>query len=130
MTCVDASALIEVLLRTERGALIEERLLGGGESLHAPHVLDVEVAQVLRRFEAAGSLTAERGAEALADLADFPLFRYPHDWLLPRVWALRQGVTAYDAAYLALAETLIAPLVTCDGRMASARGHHATLEVY
>lgn len=130
MIAVDASALVEVLLRTQRGERIEERLLARGESLHAPHLLDVEVAQVLRRYARAGELTARRGLEALADLADFPLLRYPHEWLLPRIWELKHSVTAYDAAYLALAETLVAPLVTCDGRLAKAPGHSAKVEVF
>ncbi len=130
MIVVDASAMIEVLLGTETGSQVEDRLLSRGESLHAPHLLDVEVAQVLRRYAAAGELTPERGLEALMDLADFPLHRYSHDILLPRIWELRQNVTAYDAAYLALAETLAAPLVTCDARLASASRHAARVEVY
>jgi len=130
LIAVDASAILEILLRSDRGARIEERLLGPGESLCAPHLLDVEVAQVLRRYAAAGKLTAERGREALDDLGDFPLHRYPHDWLLPRVWELRHNVSAYDATYLALAEALEAPLVSCDGRLASAPGHGARVEVY
>ena len=130
MIVVDASAMVEVLLGTETGARLEDRLLSGGESLHAPHLLDVEVTQVLRRYAAAGELSPERGSEALADLAAFPLHRYSHDVLLPRIWELRQNVTAYDAAYLALAETLAAPLVTCDARLASAPRHTARVEVY
>jgi len=130
LIAVDASAILEVLLRTDRGDRIEDRLLSRGESLHAPHLLDVEVAQVLRRYAAAGRLTSDRGLEALADLSDLPIHRYPHDVLLPRIWELRHNVTAYDAAYLALAETLAAPLVTCDGRLASAPGHAARVEVY
>ena len=130
MIVVDASAMIEVLLGTRTGARLEERLLSGGESLHAPHLLDVEVAQVLRRYAAAGELSPERGSEALADLADFPLHRYSHDVFLSRIWELRQNVTAYDAAYLALAEALAAPLVTCDARLASAPRHAARVEVF
>lgn len=122
--------MLEVLLVTERGTRIEDRLLSRGESLHAPHLLDVEVAQVLRRYAAAGDLTSERGLEALTDLAGFPIHRYRHDALLPRIWELRHNVTAYDAVYLALAEVLPAPLVTCDGRLASAPGHSATVEVF
>jgi predicted nucleic acid-binding protein len=129
LIAVDASAILEVLLCTGRGARIEDRLLSRGDSLHAPHLLDVEVAQVLRRYVAAGNLTSERGLEALTDLADFPIHRYPHDVLLPRIWELRHNVTAYDAAYLALAEILPAPLVTCNGRLASAPGHSARVEV-
>ena len=130
MIAVDASAILEVLLRTDRGSRIEDRLLSRGDSLHAPHLLDVEVAQVLRRYAAAGNVTSERGLQALTDLVDLPIHRYPHDVLLPRIWELRHNVTAYDAAYLVLAETLPAPLVTCDGRLASAPGHAARVEVY
>lgn len=130
MIVVDASAMLEVLLRTETGARVEQRLLARGESLHAPHLIDVEVAQVLRRYAGAGELSPNRGLEALTDLADFPLHRYAHDVLLPRIWMLRQNVTAYDAAYLALAETLAAPLVTCDARLASAPRHDAKVEVF
>ena len=83
----------------------------------------MEVAQVLRRYAAAGDLTSGAGLQALTDLADFPIHRYSHEVLLPRIWELRHNVTAYDAAYLALAEALPAPLVTCDGRLASAPGH-------
>lgn len=130
MIAVDASALLEVLLRTERGRRIEARLLSRGESLHAPHLIDLEVVQVLRRYEAAGVITSERGREALMDLADFPVMRYPHDVFLARIWELRHNATAYDAAYLALAEALPAPLVSGDGRLASAPGHAARVEVY
>lgn len=129
MIVVDASAMLEVLLGTATGRRVENRLLSKGESLHAPHLLDVEVAQVLRRYAAAGELTPERGLDALADLVDFPIQRYAHDLLLPRIWELHRNVTAYDAAYLALAETLAAPLVTCDVRLASAPRHSAKVEV-
>ena len=122
--------MLEVLLRTRIGARVEDRLLSGRESLHAPHLLDVEVAQVLRRYAAAGDMSPERGREALTDLADFPVHRYSHEVLLPRIWELRQNLTAYDATYLALAETLIAPLVTCDARLASAPRHAAKVEVF
>ena len=122
--------MLEVLLGTETGARVEDRLFSRGESLHAPHLLDVEVAQVLRRYAAAGELTPERGREALMDLADFPVHRYPHDVLLPRIWELRHNLTAYDAAYMALAETLAAPLVTCDARLGSAPRHRAKVEVF
>ena len=130
MIVVDASALLEVLLRTGKGGRIEARLLSGRDSLHAPHLVDVEVAQVLRRYAAAGELRPERGLEALTDLADFPLQRYPHDLLLPRIWELHHNLTAYDAAYLALAETLAAPLVTCDRRIAGAPGHEVEVQVF
>ena len=128
MIVVDASAVLEVLLRTRMAGRVEARLFGRA-SLHAPHLLDVEVAQVLRRYASRGELTAARGAEALADLAAFPLARYPHDLLLGRMWQLRENLTAYDAAYVALAEALGAPLVTRDERLAAAPGHRAVVEL-
>jgi len=125
---VDASALIEVLLNTASGSRITERLFDGQETLHAPCLLDVEVAQVLRRYALAGELTATRGLQAIEDLADFPITRYPHDLFLPRIWELRHNTTAYDAAYIVLAEALDAPLLTRDAKLASTAGHYANIE--
>ncbi len=129
MIAVDASAVLEVLLRTPAAAAVEERIFAAGETLHAPHLLDLEVAQVLRRYAAAGEVDPDRCRAALDDLADLPLHRYPHDFLLSRVWELRANLTAYDAAYVALAETLDAPLLTRDKRLASAPRHHARIEL-
>ncbi len=129
MIVVDASAVLEVLLRTPASAAAERRLFDPGETVHAPHLLDVEVAQVLRRYAATGQVDRERCRTALADLAEFPLRRYPHDVLLPRVWELRNNLTAYDAVYVALAEALDALLLTRDRRLASAAGHHARISL-
>lgn len=129
MIVVDASVVVEVLLRTRASAAVEARLFAPGESLHAPHLLDVEVAQVVRRYWLAKELDEERGREALADLARFPVERYAHGPLLDRVWQLRRNVTAYDGAYLSLAEALDAPLVTRDRRLASVPGHGAEVQV-
>ena len=126
---LDASAALELLLNTPAGVRIAGRIADPRETLHAPHLLDVEVAQVLRRQEATGTLRPERGRTALQDLGDLDLQRYPHDVLLPRIWQLRRNVTAYDAAYLALAEALDAPLLTCDARLGRAPGHRARVEV-
>jgi predicted nucleic acid-binding protein len=117
---VDASAVLEVLLQTPAATRVSSRFFGTGETLHAPHLLDLEIAQVLRRYVRTGIISAKRGNEALQDLADLPLNRYPHVVLLPRIWQFRHNVTAYDAAYLALAEALDAPLVTRDRALASA----------
>ena len=106
---------------------MEDRLFAPGRTLHAPHLVDVEVAQVIRRYAANGEIDGERGRMALADLADFPLRRYPHDFLLSRIWDLRNNLTAYDAAYVALAEALDAPLLTRDRRLAVSPGHHAEI---
>lgn len=129
MIVVDASAMLEVLLRTTNAPKVEGRIFGPRETLHAPHLLDVEVAQVIRRYAVKGQIDGKRGRAALDDLADFQLRRYPHEWLLPRVWQLRNNLTAYDAVYVALAEALDAPLITRDQRLVAAPGHRAKVEV-
>jgi predicted nucleic acid-binding protein len=125
---VDASAVLEVLLNTPDATRVGERLFAAGETLHAPHLLDLEVAQVLRRYGASGLLTEDRGLQALEDLADLPVERYPHHLFLERIWRLRHNLTAYDAAYVALAEALAVPLVTRDRALLKA-GHRARVEV-
>jgi predicted nucleic acid-binding protein len=129
MIVVDASAVVEVLLQTEMGLCLEERLFAPGETLHVPHVLDIEVAHALRRAWLQGVIDAVRAAEALEDLVVWPLIRYPHDLFLARIWELRHNVTAYDAAYVALAEVLAVTLLTCDARLAASSGHEAVIEV-
>ena len=129
MIVVDASAVLEVLLRTPAAKAVEGWLFDRQRTLHGPHLLDVEVAHVVRRYAATGEIDHERGREALADLADLPLRRYPHGFLLPRVWQLRNNLTAYDAVYVALAEALDAPLLTRDQRLAAAAGHRARVEL-
>jgi len=126
---VDASALLEVLLRTSFAKAVEDRLFAPQQTLHAPHLLDVEAAQVIRRYAANREIDGERGRAALADLAEFPVRRYPHDFLLQRIWELRNNLTAYDAAYVALAEALNAPLLTRDRRLAGAAGPFAHIEL-
>lgn len=129
MIVVDASALLEVLLNTRAAAGIADRLFAVGETLHVPHLLDLEVAQVLRRYAASGEIAPARGLQALEDLADLPLVRYPHDLFLSRIWELRDNLTAYDAAYVALAEALAAPLLTRDAALASRRVHRARVDL-
>jgi predicted nucleic acid-binding protein len=125
----DASVILEVLLRTSVAERIEARLFGTGETLHAPHLLDLEVAQVLRRYAARDEITPARGRLSLALLSQFPVTRYPHEPLLPRIWSLRTNMTAYDAAYVALAEALGGTLVTRDERLATASGARARIEL-
>jgi len=123
---LDASAVIELLLRTPTGDAIVRRI--DGETLAAPHLLDVEVAQVMRRYQRAGAVTASRARQLLVDLVDLDATRFAHDVLIARVWQLRVNLTAYDAVYVALAEALGAALLTCDGRLARAPGHRALVE--
>ena len=131
MIVLDASAAIEWLLQTPKAPAIQARLFAktAEPRCHAPHLLDVEVAQVLRKYVAKGVMSEARGQEALQDFLDFSLVRYPHDFLLPRVWELRKNLTAYDAVYVALAEALGVPLVTCDASIAGASGHHVQVDV-
>jgi predicted nucleic acid-binding protein len=126
---VDASALLELLLQTPLGRRVEARLLRDEDEFHSPHLIDVEVAQGLRRLVRAGEVSAERAAQAIEDLVDLDLYRHAHLDLLTRVWKLRENVTAYDATYIALAEALDATMVTCDAPLAKAPGHRAHIEV-
>jgi predicted nucleic acid-binding protein len=129
MIVVDASVLIELVLRSKIAPSIEKRLFAQRQVLVVPHLVDVEVAQVLRRFAAKGELGEERGRQAHQDLADLPLARFAHEPLLQRVWQLRHNVTAYDATYIALAESLDVPLVTRDAKLAASTGHDAEVEL-
>ena len=129
MIVVDASAVIEVLLATPVAWSIEKRLRQADGAMHAPQLLDIEVLQVLRRLHARAEITADRGREALDDLSDLPIIRYGHGPLVDRIWTLRRNMTACDAAYVALAEALDAPLLTRDRRLADAPGHTARIEV-
>lgn len=129
MIVLDASAVVELLLATPTGRRVAERLRSPTLSLHAPELIDVEVAQVVRRYVLAGTLAEERGRLALQHLAELDLARYSHRDLLPRIWALRSNLTAYDAAYVSLAEVLDATLVTTDRRLAAAPGLAAAVEV-
>lgn len=126
MIVVDASVVVELLLDSPRGERARSRM---SDTVHAPHLLDLEVAQSLRRYERLGQIAPERARGALEDLSEMLIERYPHDPLLPRIWALRRNATAYDAAYLALAEALDATLLTADTKMASVPGHRARVEV-
>lgn len=129
MLVLDTSVALEVLLKTPLGVRCFERVLGGGEDLHAPHLIDVEFAQVLRRLTRSAALSSDLAQQALDDLRDLALERHPHTLLLPRIWQLRDSVSAYDAAYIALAEGLDAPLATCDTRLSRSHGHRASIEL-
>ncbi len=129
MIVLDASAAIEFLLATAVGQRIAERISVREETLHAPHLIDLEVIQVLRRYVQQKQLEENRAGDAIEDFLALDLERYPHDLLLPRVWELRYNVTAYDAAYLALAESLGALLLTCDASFRNVPNTSAQVEV-
>ena len=129
MIVLDASAAIELLRRSDIGRHVAKLLARDEEDVHIPHLLDVEVAQGLRTLVRIGELRPARAGEAIEDLANLAAIRHAHEGLLPRVWALRDNLTSYDAVYVALAEALDAPLLTLDARLARAPGHWARIEL-
>ena len=129
MIVLDASAVVELLLVTAAGRRLAERIRPSAISLNAPHLIDVEVTQAIRKYVLAGAISGERGRLALQHLAELDLERYSHTPFLPRIWALRENLTAYDATYVALAEVLQATLLTSDQRIASAPGIQAAVEL-
>jgi len=130
MIVLDASAVIDWLLQTRAGQHIEHRIYSQNETLHVPHLLDLEVTQVLRRLVGQGVVLPRRADEAVRDLLDLRLNRYLHFAFLPRIWQLRRNYTAYDAAYIVLAEHLGATLLTRDRRLASPTAHKAIIELF
>ncbi|HVR05215.1 MAG TPA: type II toxin-antitoxin system VapC family toxin [Solirubrobacteraceae bacterium] len=129
MLVVDTSAILEALAARDPAPGLVERLAGDGD-LHAPHLLDVELLHALRGMRMREEISEDRAADARNDFADLALVRYPHEPLADRIWALRHNLSAYDAAFVALAETLTTPLVTCDARLASTGGHDARIELF
>ena len=129
MIVADASAVTAALaVDDEQGERARARLSVDVDQ-HAPGILDLEVASAIRRLLRTGVIDGPRADRALADLVVLPLERYPHVALLPRVWELRDNLTPYDAAYVALAEALGAVLVTADARLAGAPGPCCAIEV-
>jgi predicted nucleic acid-binding protein len=125
----DSSALLDALLvRPPDSGLLARLSTEGG--VHVPHLVDLEVAQVLGRLVRVGRLSQDRASDALRDYVDLTLVRYPHEPFLGRIWELRPNLTAYDAAFVALSEALGAPLVTTDARLVSVPGVSASVEVY
>jgi predicted nucleic acid-binding protein len=130
MIVLDASAVVDWLLQTPAGKRIEQHIYARKDTLHTVHLLDVEFAQVLRRLVCEGRLARKRAEEAIEDLIALRVTRYAPVLFLDRIWQLRQNLSAYDAAYVALAEELKAPLITRDQRIAAAPGHAAMIEVF
>lgn len=129
MIVVDASAIVEFVARQPVDRDLARRILGESE-LHAPHLLDVEVTQALRGLVNRREVSSDRASDARVDAADLRVVRYPHLPLLGRAWELRNSLSTYDGVYVALAELLHAPLVTCDARLAQASGHDAVIELF
>jgi len=125
---VDSAAAVDYLVGDRStAAWVEAQLDAGGWDLHAPHLVDVEVLGTVRKIAARGELTTARAVEAIQTLVALTLVRYPHVQLLERMWQLRHTVATPDAAFVALAEVLDAPLVTTDQRLARSHGHSAVI---
>jgi predicted nucleic acid-binding protein len=125
---IDASAIIDLLaMGGDRGAWIKHRV-GDDGLIQVPELFDLEVLNALRGLEASGA-RAEVIEAALVGLASLRAKRHAHALFRGRIWALRHNLTAYDAAYVALAEALDAPLITTDGRLARSVGHSAQIEL-
>lgn len=129
MVVVDASALVELVLPAAQASRLRRAISDPEETLHAPHLIDVEVAHALRAMTRRGALGERAAAMALRATLGLDVHRYPHTELMTRVWELRHNATPYDAIYLALAELLGAPLVTRDARLRGVPGCRAHVEV-
>lgn len=129
MIVVDASALVEVLTRSPATSLVEEFLMRNRDGLHAPHLLDVECTHVIRRYVQLGIMQSDHAQISITGLQNFRLIRHSHVPLLGRVWELRASLTAYDAVYVALAESLGAPLLTRDTRLAGSAAAYVQMQL-
>ena len=130
MIVLDASLALDVALASRDGAAFRDLLVRDGRMLAAPEVIDLEVLQALRRLVRDKRLTTERAQYALENLDALEIERFGHRPLAARIWALRENLTAYDAAYFALAELLDAPLWTRDAKFQSVPGHDARVVVF
>ena len=128
MIVLDASVVVELLTNGVLADAIRKELAGRGESFLVPHLIDVEVVSALRKLAGGQRIDAHRSAEFLAELAALPAERYAHTPLVDRIWELRHNFTAYDAAYIALAEATGSVLYTCDERLRS--GHRARVVLF
>ena len=128
MIVLDASVVVELLTNGPLAAAIRDELAANTEPFIVPHLLDVEVVSALRSMAAGRRIDSHLCGQLLSDLSDLPAERYPHSPLLPRIWELRHQFTAYDAAYIALAEATKSVLYTCDGKLR--QGHRASVVVF
>lgn len=128
MIVLDASVVVELLRNGTMAEAIRTELAGRSETFLVPHLLDVEVISAMRRLTAGAPVDAHRSAQWLAALAALPAERFSHTPLLGRIWELRHNFTAYDAAYIALAEATGAVLYTCDEKLR--KGHKARVVLF
>lgn len=128
MIVLDASIVVELLTNGTLADSLRRDLAGSGDSFIVPHLLDVEVASALRKLVAGRRIDSHRSEEFLAGLAALPAERYSHIPLLSRIWELRHNFTAYDAAYIALAEATNSVLYTSDEKLC--KGHHARVALF
>ena len=126
---LDASGAVEFLLNTAAGKRLAARLADESVVVHVPHLIDMEVAQVLRRYVRHGTFHERMGALALDRWRNLDVERYSHEPFLDRIWQLRDNVTAYDAVYIALAETLSTVLVTGDRKLVGVPGVRVAIEL-
>jgi predicted nucleic acid-binding protein len=126
---IDTSAVMELVLNLPLAEAVRSRISDPETALHAPELLPLEVVAVLRRRVAAGTTTEDEALAALDTLDRLDIYHHGHLMLTPRVWALRDNLTASDAAFVALAELLDAPLLTADRRLAGAPGHRAAVDL-
>jgi predicted nucleic acid-binding protein len=129
MVVLDASAALHALARRPADPALLRRI-ATEDDIGAPHLIDVEVLQVLRRLVRIGDLTADQATDVRRDFEAMPILRFPHTGVADRTWELRHNLTAHDATYVALAEAMGCPLITSDARLAKASGHRADVEVY
>lgn len=128
MIVVDSAAVVDALTAIEGTEKLRAYL--AAEELHAPTQLDYEVVSTLRGLTLGGHVSAARAGDLLTDFDDLPVQRWPFvDGLRRRAFQLRDNVSPYDAAYVALAEALECPLLTRDYRLARSSGHGAHIEV-
>ena len=119
MIVIDASAIVELLTLTRRGRTVADRILPEQGVIHAPHLIDLEVASVLRRLELTDAISPRAARKCLETYSQIGIKRWEHIRFISSIWELRHNLTTYDASYLVLARALDVPLITCDGSLVS-----------